>query len=39
MPLISPQMMQRSLRQLNENDLKEVPNKYPIDNLRQILSS
>jgi len=25
-------MMQRGLRQLNENGLKEVPSKYPIEN-------
>ena len=31
-PLIFPQKLQRGLRQLNENGLKEVPNKYPIEN-------
>jgi hypothetical protein len=30
-PLISLQMLLRELRQLNENGLKEVPNKYPIE--------
>ena len=28
-PLIFLQKLQRGLRQLNENGLKEVPNKYP----------